>query len=210
MLERFLADALMTHDHVNQQQVEHHNLKCEIQPGHINNHRDEAGNNEIEAPIVIPANGHVSTFHGEIAPSCTETGLEAYWSCNVCGKLFSDEQTISEIDAPIIIPALGHQEIIDAAVAATCTESGLTEGKHCDRCNEILIAQEIIPATGHTEVVVPEVPASPLGTGLTQGSYCSVCGEVLVPQETIPIISGKYTAPDGTIYNVSGQTAADR
>ena len=50
-----------------------------------------------------PLLNHTLTEHEEVAATYTETGTEAYWSCDVCGKLFSDEKAKTEIEAPIII-----------------------------------------------------------------------------------------------------------
>jgi len=110
-----------------------------------------------------------------VAPTCTETGLQAGAHCSRCGYTEGRE----------VIPALGHNEVIDAAVAPTCTETGLTEGKHCDRCDAVLVAQEVVAALGHTEVVDAAVAPTCTETGLTEGKHCSVCNEVLVAQEVV-------------------------
>ena len=39
-----------------------------------------------------------------VAASCAAPGTEAYWTCSVCGKLFSDEAGANEIAAPVIVP----------------------------------------------------------------------------------------------------------
>ena len=43
---------------------------------------------------------------------CTESGYEAYWKCQICEKLFSDEAGTDEIVSldDIQIPAKGHEE----------------------------------------------------------------------------------------------------
>ena len=70
---------------------------------------DEAGKYEITANSwVIEANGHTLTLHAKEDATCTGTGIEAYWSCDVCNKLFSDSEDKEEIEEPIMIPALGH------------------------------------------------------------------------------------------------------
>ena len=43
VLERLFADTFVTHNHVNQQDIEHHYLKDEVEPGHIAQDCDEAG-----------------------------------------------------------------------------------------------------------------------------------------------------------------------
>ena len=42
VLERLFADALVTHYHVNQQDIEHHDLKGEVEPWHIYQHSNKA------------------------------------------------------------------------------------------------------------------------------------------------------------------------
>ena len=96
---------------------------------------------------------HILISHVMVAATCTETGMEAYWECEVCGKFFSDAESQNEILTPIETPALGHIEVIDEAVAPTQTQTGLTEGKHCERCGEILVEQEVIPVDPEAEIV---------------------------------------------------------
>ena len=58
---------------------------------------------------LIPANGHGNAVPREgQANTCEAAGWEAYWTCSVCGKLFSDEELTHEIANPIVLPVLGH------------------------------------------------------------------------------------------------------
>ena len=71
---------------------------------------DEAGTKETTlADTVIPATGHqLSKTEGKKA-TCTEAGNTEYWTCNACGKYFSDEAGTNEIRlADTVIPATGH------------------------------------------------------------------------------------------------------
>ncbi len=95
--------------------------------------------------VVIPALGHTLTAHPEVEATCTEPGTEAYWSCDVCGKLFSDDEATVEIEAPVVIPAAGHTEVVDPEVPATPLKAGRTEGKHCSVCGKTLVKQKKIP-----------------------------------------------------------------
>ena len=50
----------------------------------------------------IPATGHTMTKTAAKAATCTEDGVEEYWTCSTCHKNFSDEQgktEISDLDA---------------------------------------------------------------------------------------------------------------
>ena len=57
----------------------------------------------------IPAAGHKLTKTEVKAPACTEVGNEAYWTCETCGKYFSDAEGKTEITLDsTVLPALGH------------------------------------------------------------------------------------------------------
>ena len=52
---------------------------------------------------------HNLTYHQAAAATCTEAGNTEYWSCDDCGKFFSDAEGITEIEANSwIVSALGH------------------------------------------------------------------------------------------------------
>ena len=71
---------------------------------------DEAGTKETTlAATVIPATGHQLNKTDSKAATCTEAGNTEYWTCNACGKYFSDEAGTNEIRlADTVIPATGH------------------------------------------------------------------------------------------------------
>ena len=82
---------------------------------------DEEGKTEIELPAtVIPATGHNLTKTEEKAPTCTAEGNTEYWTCETCGKHFSDEEGKTEIElSATVIPAVGH-----SFSGGTCTVCG--------------------------------------------------------------------------------------
>ena len=52
---------------------------------------------------------HKLTQHEAIEPGCTEAGNSVYWSCEICGRFFSDPDGITEIaEDSWILPALNH------------------------------------------------------------------------------------------------------
>ena len=51
---------------------------------------------------------HTLTLHAKVEPTCTEAGMNAYWSCDTCEKLFSDQDATEEINTPVSIAAQGH------------------------------------------------------------------------------------------------------
>jgi DNA-directed RNA polymerase subunit RPC12/RpoP len=57
----------------------------------------------------IPAAGHTLTAVAEVPATCETAGVEAYWKCGVCGKLFSDAGGKTETTLEkLTIPATGH------------------------------------------------------------------------------------------------------
>lgn len=125
----------------------------------------------------IPMIAHTLTATAAKDATCTEDGNIAYWTCDVCGKIYSDENGTAEITlADTVIKANGHTEVVDAAVAPTCTETGLTEGKHCSVCDTVLMAQETVEALGHAydegEITTP---ATCTESGVKTYS-CTRCG----------------------------------
>ena len=115
-----------------------------------------------------------------MAATCEEAGNSAYWSCERCGKYFSDAEGKTAIEAGSWkIPATGHTILTDPAKPATCIETGLTEGSHCSVCGKVLVAQEVIPLAQHSWGE-PEVIKEPVY--LTPGLFkytCTVCGETV-------------------------------
>ncbi len=124
-----------------------------------------------------PALGHDEVAHEAQAPTCIESGWEAYVTCSRC-----DYTTYKEI------AATNHpnRQTIKGK-AATCTETGLTDTEMCLDCNLMLEPQELILALGHT----PGAAAT-----CTTAQVCGVCGEELVAALGHDLI--KHEAKDPT------------
>ena len=108
---------------------------------------DKNGENEIAAPIEIPALGHSIIKVDGKEPTCEDVGYETYWKCEFCDKYFSDENATAEITlTETVVPAAGHGETeLKNQKDATCTEAGYTGDKVCAVCGEILEKGETIP-----------------------------------------------------------------
>ena len=65
-----------------------------------------SGNVDITATFIM--NNHTLSLHEAIPATCLATGIDAYWSCDVCGRLFSDEEGKNEIEEPIELPKTSH------------------------------------------------------------------------------------------------------
>ena len=51
---------------------------------------------------------HVLTAVSAVPATCESAGAEGYWTCNVCGCFFADENGLNKIGQPVVIPATGH------------------------------------------------------------------------------------------------------
>ncbi len=91
---------------------------------------------------ILPATGHSFTAHVRVNPFCGISGTEAYWSCSLCGKLFSDAEGVNEIAAPVAIEALKHNLVYHAAVEPTIVSKGTEEYWECSRCGKLFSDSE--------------------------------------------------------------------
>ena len=150
---------------------------------------DETCQNEIEENSwIIPAKGHsVSSFEA-VSPSCTNSGSNAYYKCNDCGKYFSDEACQHEIEElSWIIPATGHNLVEHSPVEKTCTENGNTLYYECSNCGKFFsdaageheIAENSwVILSGHEYgSLVPELMPDGVNDGHSAYYKCSECGK---------------------------------
>ena len=131
---------------------------------------------------------HNLTAHAAVAATCTEAGNSVYWSCEYCGKYFSDAAGTTEIaENSWVIAAQGHNMTEHAAVAATCTEAGNSAYWSCDRCNkyfsdaagrtEIAENSWVIAAQGHNMTEHVAVDATCTEAGNSAYWSCDRCNK---------------------------------
>ena len=156
---------------------------------------DKDGKEEIEkGSWVIPATGHSLKETAAVAPTCITGGSSTYWTCETCGKFFSDKDGKTEIQKDAwLLPPAGHSLKETAAVAPTCTAGGNSAYWTCETCgkffsdkdgkNEIEKDAWLLPANGHTPGEPKKENEKAAGIGIA-GSYetvvyCTVCGQEL-------------------------------
>ena len=81
---------------------------------------------------------HKLTKTNEVPATCTQAGMRAYWTCNLCNNLFSNANGTAKITTPESIPALGHN----------FPESGGT----CVRCGNATTLLKEVTDTGYFRV----------------------------------------------------------
>ena len=119
---------------------------------------------------------HSLTPHEKTDPDCENDGHEAYWECEGCGALFSDEAGENSIEAPVVIPALQHKW--DKGVVKkepSCSESGLILYT-CQNDPEHTKTKAIKP-TEHSLTHVPAKAATKTAAGNKAYYVCSECGK---------------------------------
>ena len=171
----------------------------------------------VTETVVVPAEGHVTTAHERVEPTCTEAGVAAYWSCNVCGKMFSDAGCTNVITtANRAIPKLGHEYSEQLPLAqykatdATCSAVA-TYYCSCVRCGEAGTATfgygEKAP---HTPEAVAAVAPTCTSDGNIEYYSCKVCAALFSdPACTTEVAySDVVIAKLGHVYNQEVATSA--
>ncbi|MBO4288578.1 MAG: Ig-like domain-containing protein, partial [Lachnospiraceae bacterium] len=105
-------------------------------------------------------------------------GNSAYWSCEKCGKFFSDAEGKTEIEENSwVIPAPGEHSFGEWTVTreATCEEAG-EQTRTCSICGEV--ETEVIEAVGHDYVFVKITWSGTAAKGYTANANykCDNCG----------------------------------
>ena len=118
----------------------------------------EKGSETFESGELAP---HILVKTDRIEPTCTIEGTEAYWTCSVCGKLFSDENGANGITEPVTIPATGIHVYED-----DWQKDGTGHWKVC--------------ACGELSEVQPHVPDKDAPTE-TESMVCTVCDYEMQP-----------------------------
>ena len=136
--------------------------------------------------ITLEAIGHSLTAHDAHAETCTEAGNSAYWSCERCGKFYSDAEGKNEIENNgWIIPAHAHDLTHHVAVNETCEADGNIEYWTCGECHQYFLdeagtqltsAEAIVVKAHHTLEHHAKDPESCTEPGIIEYWHCTVCG----------------------------------
>ncbi len=125
-----------------------------------------------------------------VEPTCEEAGNIEYYTCNICGKLFSDSTGTQEITLEqTVLSATGHNLVRTPEKVPTCEEAGNIEYYTCTACGKIYrnaaageeLSGEavILPATGHTKgsmVDRQEPDCASMRDGNIAHCICGACG----------------------------------
>ena len=112
-----------------------------------------------------------------IEPTCSKDGNILYYTCNKCGRKFSDAAGTLEVTT-VVKPATGqHTAEIRNAVAATEDNEGYTGDTYCKVCGRKLASGQKIPKLDHVHSMshVAAKDATCLKDGNIEYYVCTKC-----------------------------------
>jgi len=144
----------------------------------------------------IPAAGHTLAHVAAKEATCAAPGNSEYWTCEVCGKAFSDEAGTNELAAEAwVIAATAHtygepawnwsDDHSRATASFTCTVCG-----HVETVNASIAADEVQAAEG--------MPGS-----ITYTATVELNGEIYTDEQTVVTEYMKLDYPNFTILGVT-------
>lgn len=97
--------------------------------------KNKKGEEDVDSIPINPNNHEYLTETPEVpAIACQKDGTAAYWTCDACGKMFSDKNGKNGITKPVTIPK--HKTVKVAAKAATYKTTGNKEYYQCSACKK--------------------------------------------------------------------------
>lgn len=135
-----------------------------------------------ESEVTIPVNkdNHTAKVeYDQVSPTCTTTGVKAYWYCDDCGTYNIDgkEYSIFDENAQETISAAlslavdpdAHSLVSVAKVEPTCVVPGAEAHMQCEHCGALYDAE------GKKPVTAKEIEIASLGGHEFDGNFCTRC-----------------------------------
>lgn len=139
----------------------------------------------IVSPILN--HSHTLTKVAKNLGTCLVNGTKEYYSCEGCGKKFSDENGNDEIanfDTWVVVAGSHSYSTWVEEVSATCLENGVKAHKQCEHCNKYFdnsdaeILNISIPKYSHKlDNLVSQVRATCSSMGTKEHQHCSLCNK---------------------------------
>ena len=135
----------------------------------------------LSATMAVSCNSSSGADHqhdlsavAKVEATCTESGMEGYYTCSDCDKLFADAEGSVEIEAPKVIEASGH-DYKKTVYPNSCTEAGYTKYT-CFDCDYSYNADEVAEK-GHTFTNYAPNNDATCETDGTKTAKCDNCDE---------------------------------
>ena len=143
---------------------------------------------------------HTLTYRDATEPTCTTDGNVEYWSCEKCGKYFSDNEAKNEIKDIKIPASHSDQTEIRDAKAPSVTEEGYTGDTYCVACGTKLSEGTIIEKLDHEHILLKteKVEESCTTDGNIEYYTCSICKNIYKDADGIFTITQDETVIKAT------------
>ncbi|MDY5931132.1 MAG: hypothetical protein SPJ34_03780 [Candidatus Ornithospirochaeta sp.] len=106
--------------------------------------------------LIIPAVPHSLSKTERLEPTCLRDGYDAYWSCSMCGLLFSDEECSNPVTMEDLrIPRLPHSAVHHDETESTCLEHGVYEHWSCSSCGKLFRDEQCTTEMSQLDTVKP-------------------------------------------------------
>ncbi|MCI8404055.1 MAG: hypothetical protein HFE49_04050 [Clostridia bacterium] len=163
--------------------------------------------------IQLIAAHSVLEHHAAVAATCTEGGVDEYWSCVDCNRLYSDKDGNTEIYAIPTTDATGHSITHHEEVSPTCTEAGNSEYWECTTCHKLFSDENgeteiseipTIQATGHSLIEHAAQAATCTESGNIAYWECSGCNKLFSDEN-----GTTETTLENTVIAAKGHTEVE-
>lgn len=157
---------------------------------------------------------HVKGWKNSYPANCEREGVQDYYKCRACNKLFEDEAMTVEIenlwqwknDPAHILPLAPHTPEV-VSEPATCTKTGVKDYYHCTYCDknfedeactkeitdlEAWKAENVLPMVPHTYRHMISTPPCCFSEGIQSYYQCKVCNKFFEDKELTIEIENIY------------------
>ncbi|MBQ0114724.1 MAG: hypothetical protein KBT10_02475 [Bacteroidales bacterium] len=175
----------------------------------------KAGSPAYISAVFVYYHKHTLTHHEAVAATCVATGMNEYWECSDCGKIYSDQACTTEVtnlaSLGISVNSSNHNNKLEEVreVAATCTDTGTQHHWHCNACNhnyEDAQGQNQLPGDNVTLDINPKnhpealeeharVEATCLTAGNVHHWHCNHCNKNFEDEASATPITGNVVIP---------------
>ncbi len=164
--------------------------------------------------VTMPQMPHSPVKTEKVDSTCTAEGMEAFWTCRTCGKVFADglcQNEVTDLDT-LIIQKKSHTAKKVNAAAADCSSDGNIAHWKCDVCNKLfsgaecrneVTLEDVTLDAGHTGQLKEKVDSTCTAEGMEAFWTCRTCGKVFADG----LCQNEVTDPNTLIIQKKSHTA---
>ncbi len=127
---------------------------------------------------------HTLTYVQGKNATCTESGYEGYYACDICGNFFSDSRGLNLIDEPRVIARVSHQFVNGVCIRCQTIDESKRPSPDCPHT-----VRTFVPATDSTCILEGHIEYYLCECG---GAFADDTTSELVGNITLPKIAHDY------------------